>query len=133
MRQFLTGNEVAFRDLERRAQCACVRFGNQEMPPGCRPDRADVGIETNERPHMVRLLVTRGVTYLGSELEVRNWLTAGVKQFESFGELRRWIEGPLSRAFNVHAATIGVLDAPLANRPTAAELTDLPDVVVFAN
>ncbi len=122
MRQFLNGNKEAYRDLEQRAQRACVRFCNQEMPPGCHPERADVGFEIDEPPGTARLLVSRGIVYRGAVADVAQWLQAGVKQFESFASLRRWIGGPLSQAFGEQSsAPAADSDVATGVTPTATE------------
>lgn len=125
MRQFLTNNEAAFRDLERRAKRACVRFRDQEMPPGCDPNRADIGFEIDEGPGTARLLVSRGVRYGGDSPAIREWLDAGVKQFPTFAALSAWIQGPLWRAFGRHSATGSAPSDGIAAGVSASQLTDL--------
>lgn len=125
MRQFLANNEAAFRDLEERAKWACIRFRNQEMPPGCNPDHADVGFEIDEGQGAARLLVTKGIHYSGDNLGVREWLGAGEKQFPSFAALRAWIQGPLAQAFDAQSAAGG---APAGVPPVAGTATELTDM-----
>jgi len=128
MRQFLTNNEAAFRELEQRAEHACVRFRNQELPPGCEPPAADVGFEIDTGPGTARLLVSRGIRYTGDCAAIYDWLGEGVKEFASFAGLRAWIQGPLAQAFNARRISAG--NAP-ANNPvpdTAGQLTDLAAV-----
>lgn len=126
MRQFLANNEAAFRDLEERAKWACIRFRNQELPPGCDPDHADVGFEIEGRT--ARLLVSKGIRYRGRSPAVRRWLNAGVKQFPSFGALVAWIQGPLAKAFNASSAGGGAPADSGAGPESANQITDM-DVV----
>ena len=65
MWQFILGSDEAFDVLEARARQMCVRFREQEMPPGSAPARATVGFEVDPASGVARLLVDRGVRYEG--------------------------------------------------------------------
>ncbi|MBK7670563.1 MAG: ATP-dependent Clp protease ATP-binding subunit [bacterium] len=128
MRQFLTSNDLVYRDLEERCRTACIRFRNQELPRGCRPDHADIGFEVTSNPPAARLYVTRGVQYDGADAELGNWLRAGVLEFADFAMLRSWISGPLSDAFEASDVRTPAATVPQPSTPTAAELTDMDAV-----
>jgi len=105
MRQFLNNNKSAFRDLKERAKWGCVRFRNQEMPLGCNPSRADIGFEIDNESGAVRLLVTKGIRYRGTNSDVREWVENGEKQFTSYEAMFSWIQGPLGQEFNAQSVT----------------------------
>ena len=127
MRQFFANNEQAFSDLEVRARTACIRFRNQEMPPGCNPAQNDVGFEVNEQGQ-ARLLVTKGTVYNGDNQEIANWLRDGEKRFASFADLKSWITGPLREAFIARGLSPQTPDTPSAPTDTAENLTDMSAV-----
>ena len=97
------------------------------MPPGSNPDHADVGFEIDEGHGSARILVTMGIHYSAENHSVREWLGTGEKQFPSFADLRAWIQGPLSQAFNVQSATRGIT-AGIPEAGTAIKLTDMAAV-----
>jgi ATP-dependent Clp protease ATP-binding subunit ClpA len=114
--RFTVPDEAAWDDLARRARRGCVEFRDCQLPLGCQPARARLGIEVDSSG-AATLLVDRGVDYRGGNAAVRAWLGAGEKRFASFGELRRWIveeASPLCRA--------------QSDRREPAELTDLEAV-----
>jgi len=125
MRQFVESRPGSILHLESRARRACLRYRAQEMPPGTRPDRADVGFEVGPQGH-ARLLVARGTSYIGAEREVGEWIEAGVREFPDFPALERWIQGPLRRAFAVGREGG---DADAEDALEAAPITDLPAVL----
>jgi hypothetical protein len=125
MRQFLIDNETAFRDLEERARRCCVRFRDQEMPPGCNPNQAGIGFEISESPPTARLFVERGIQYTGPDSTLSEWFQAGVKQFPDFSALRAWIDGPLNQAFSRQPAAGHPIDEHSVTGRTATELTDI--------
>ncbi|MDW7762103.1 MAG: AAA family ATPase [Acidobacteriota bacterium] len=127
MRQFLSGDEAAFRELEERARRSCILFRDQELPPGCQPGQADVGFESAEEGGGACLLVTRGVQYRGQSAAVREWIAAGEKRFPSFAVLREWIQGPLAESFGV-ASVNNSTQGPAPGGPSASNLTDMPAV-----
>ncbi len=98
MKQFIHGNNKAFKDLEKRAKQACVRFRNQEMPPGCMPGKADIGFEINPSG-TARLWVSLGINYNGQNPQIRQWLNSGHLEFPSFAELKKWICSTLAEEF----------------------------------
>ncbi|MFH0957972.1 MAG: AAA family ATPase, partial [Pseudomonadota bacterium] len=118
MRQLIMIDDVAFRDLEKRAKSACICFRNREMPPKYNPNRADVGFEIDINSGLVSLYVTRGITYGGNDPAVRTWLRDGVKIFNSFADLKAWLQGSFRESFNIESGTSVVL-------PDASQLTDL--------
>jgi hypothetical protein len=99
MWQFMYGSDEMFADLERRARQACVRFAEQELPPGAAPARAAIGFEVDERSGRVRLLVERGVVYQGAIDEVERWFVEGGKTFEDMAELRSWLGSTLRNSY----------------------------------
>lgn len=92
MRQFFTGSTSAFNDLAQRARRACVVFDDQEMPPGCTPEKALVGFEINPQTGRTQLLVRKGVLYTGESKPVRDWLANGTLEFANFELLQKWIQ-----------------------------------------
>jgi hypothetical protein len=128
MRQFITGTEPAFQELERRANRSCVRFRGQEMPPGSTPAIADVGFEISQSSGTAELLVTSGVRYQGNDSSIRDWLNGGRKTFPTFRALVEWICGPLAQAFGIllhhDPSTSG---GPMSQRGSSG-LTDLSAV-----
>lgn len=98
MRQFLAGNNTMFRDLEERARYGCIRFRALELPPGCDPNRADIGFEVDAESGAAKLLIKRGVRYGGENRAVGDWLQAGEKPFASFLDLTNWIQSVLTLA-----------------------------------
>ncbi len=127
MRQFLINNDVAFRNLEARARGACIRFRNQELPPGCSPQNADIGFEIDDELGTAKLLVKRGIRYEGNSSSVREWLRAGVAQFPSFMDLREWIQGPLKEAFITESA---ISNSPSDEMTAEASTNNLTDMTV---
>ena len=91
MWQFMYGSDEMFKDLEQRARRTCVRFVDQEMPPGTVPARAAIGLEVDVRTGRVRLLVERGVVYQGLSSDVERWLAEGSRTFEDMAQLRSWL------------------------------------------
>ena len=98
------------------------------MPPGCTPDRGDVGFEVDDGPGTTRLLVSRGVQYAGPAPDVGEWLRAGGKEFASFSLLRAWFEGPLRQAFPGRLATVASAEGGERAAPTVNQLTDMATV-----
>lgn len=128
MRQFLSGSDQHFSDLEQRARRVCVAYRDQELPPGSSPSRARIGFEINSRDGTAVLLVDRGVRYGGPSKEVGDWLRSGERNFRSFDELRDWIRLDLARCFNADR-----VDQSTATHPSVAihapdRLTDLAAV-----
>ena len=74
MRQFINGSNRQWRDLQIKSSGCCLKFSNEEMPPGCDPQKADVGFETNADSGKTKLLVENGVSYQGDEEDVANGL-----------------------------------------------------------
>ena len=99
MWQLMYGSDEMFDDLEQRARRACVRFADQEMPPGTEPERAMIGFEVDVRSGRVRLLVDRAVTYEGSSSEVGRWVADGCKTFDDLAQLRSWLGSTLRDAY----------------------------------
>lgn len=123
MRQFFEGSDEAWTQLARRSTGRCIRFRDQEMPPGCVPDRASVGFEVDDGSGTARLLVTRGIRYSGDNQTVRRWFEDGEKEFRDFAGLQDWVHGALRRAFGVPPAAESASVDQCASRGT--ELTDM--------
>lgn len=97
--RFIDESDAEFEHLNRRLDCAAVvRLRGQPLPPGCVPDEGDFGFEKDRRGK-TRLLVTTGVVARRASEEIRSWLDAGVKQFDTFEEMKQWIRGPLAAAY----------------------------------
>jgi hypothetical protein len=126
MRQFLQGSEEAWRDLERRAQGACLVF-QVELPPGCAPPQGRVGFEVTPADGSATLWVDKRPRCTGTRTEVRRWLEAGGRRFRDFAMLRAWVYRQLAPAYSC-----GAPDGQ--TRPTggwshrAEDLTDLATV-----
>lgn len=125
MRQFFSCDEAAFGELEQRAKRACIRFRNQELPPGCTPDRADVGFEVDRDRGVAWLLVNRETRYSGPSSELEDWINSGAKQFASFDDLRSWIDGPLRQAFDEQPTSDGNPEANQNPALPTGRLTDM--------
>ena len=107
MWQFIFGSDETFADLERRARRACVRFADQEMPPGTVPARAAIGFEFDELSGRVRLLVERGLAYDGTSNEIERWIAEGFRAFDDVAQLRSWLGSTLRDAYQpIPAETI---------------------------
>ena len=114
MHQFLNENGAAYGELQRQAQSVCVEFPDQEMPAGASPTRARIGFEIDDSG-FATLYVERGIQYSGTNEEVREWFERGGKWFTDFDQLRRWIQGPLARAYRTGRAN----PSSLPQRPSA--------------
>ena len=122
MRQFIEGADWAWDELKIKVNCHCIRFKNQEMPPGCIPNHAHVGFENDPQSQAVVLLVQHGVQYSGINAELRDWFRTGERRFASFEQLKAWIQGPLKEAFEVQSSP-GV--APTAHPHEAGPATEV--------
>ena len=118
MWQFMFGSDETFDDLERRARGACVRFADQEMPPGTVPARATIGFEVDARSGRVRLLVERGVVYQGPSGDVGRWFAEGSRTFEDMAQLRSWLGSSLGNAYTARSS--GSESEPGAHRDQAS-------------
>lgn len=83
MKQFIVGSDAAFAELKERATRACIKFRGMEMPPGCTPSRADIGIEVDPLTGVAKLMVDHGVQYTGANSELGDWFRSGTKDFAS--------------------------------------------------
>jgi hypothetical protein len=129
MRTFIDGSQAAWEDLAERARHACVVFRDCQLPPGCTPGAARVGVEVLPSDFAV-LYVARGIRYEGSSDEVRAWLAAGERRFTSFDRLRDWIVnslGPLYGRALADQSPAVVGEPRQSRRPD--RLTDLDAVV----
>lgn len=113
MQQFFSGNDEAYRRLEADARRTCVRFHDQRMPSGVTPDRANVGFEVSEGG-AATLFVQRGVHYDGNDRWLRGLFAEGQLCFNSFHELRRWLQRQLPKHYG--------------DRSSPEDLTDLAAV-----
>jgi len=130
MWQFMYGSDEMFEHIERRAQRACVRFADQEMPPGTVPARAAIGFEVDALSGRVRLFVERGVAYDGTSNEIERWLAEGCKTFDDVAQLRAWLGSTLRNAYrSPSAATASQSGSTGASTMYAAE-DDLDEVGV---
>ena len=98
MRQFFTASPGEFSELQRKAAGRCITFEQQELPPGCDPPEARVGIEGDLASGKVVLYVQKGISYRGSDASVQSWLAQGRQEFSSFEQLRQWIQHVLAAA-----------------------------------
>lgn len=127
MRRFQQQSDADFSGLQQKAQNACIRFRNVELPPGCTPELCDVGFEVDTDTGVARLLVTHGVQYQGEDASLAEWFATGMVQFPSFSELVSWIQGPLNSAFNQVEKEISHSEE-LPQTSSPASITDM-DVV----
>jgi len=99
MWKFINGSDEAFETLEERAREGCIRFADQQMPPGVDPQQAAVGFEVDPEAGIVHLFVDRNISYDGPVDAIRCWIETGEKSFESFAALRVWLDTTLRQAF----------------------------------
>jgi hypothetical protein len=125
MRQFLSGTDKAFHELEERAKRACIRFRDQEMPLGSVPERADIGFEVDQHSGSAKLLVNKGIRYSGLNPAVREWFSSGIKEFPTFDKLKEWIRGSLADSFRSSMATGDHLETGGPATEQATQLTDM--------
>jgi len=136
MYQFLSGHDRDYGDLEKRARGKCIRFKNQEMPPGANPPNAHVGFEVDMRTNKAKLLVTHGVTYRCENRDVNEWFIRGEKEFHTFNALKNWIKGDLAAVYNSNEIPVDGYDdggdssAPVTP-PDTDELTDFSEVNAY--
>lgn len=117
MHQFTNGSDSAYAELEARATGRCIRFRNQQMPPGSTPRHANVGFEIDPDTRAAILYVQHGVDYRGPDRELSSWFQEGEKRFQSFRELRDWIRIHLAPAYSA---------APLSEEvKSPGQLTDI--------
>ena len=129
MYQFLTGSDADYLTLEKMAKGKCIRFKDQDMPPGARPPKAHVGFEINKKTQNAKLLVSRGVSYQGENSSVLAWIQQGEKTFSDFGSLKKWIKVELAGVYEVvNNSEITAEDSGLPIRQTSESLTDLSSV-----
>ncbi|WP_319470097.1 AAA family ATPase [uncultured Pseudodesulfovibrio sp.] len=102
MYQFFTPDQAGFNALSSRAKGACLRYQNQEMPPGASPQRASIGFERDANSNESTLWVSNGVVYTGDNDEVRQWFQEGKRIFPSFDALRAWVQSSLASAYGVN-------------------------------
>jgi len=109
-----------------RTRQVCVVYRDHPMPRGTVPRSARIGIESADAG--AQLYVERGLTYDGSEDEVRRWLADGVRRFDGLDALLTWLEravGPVPAAMPARGGR------PAMRRPAvprAQVVTDLEDV-----
>jgi hypothetical protein len=124
VKRLINGTQAAWDDLARRAGHACVVFAGCQLPPGCQPTTARVGVEIHASEAI--LFVDKGIRYRGPSAAVRTWLGAGEKRFPEIESLRNWMDreiGPLFQADPHHGPPAAIT----AREPS--DLTDL-DVVI---
>jgi ATP-dependent Clp protease ATP-binding subunit ClpB len=130
MRQFIDGTNEAFSRLETNARGACVRFRDQQLPPGCQPDSSDIGFEVDVDSGRAFVLVRRDVTYSGNSADLSDWFAVGRREFSDFASLVRWIKGPLAGAYQTQSTGGGqTLSRSPSTTAQPADLTDLPAVI----
>jgi hypothetical protein len=127
MKRFLNQNNAAFSDLEQRAQNACVRFQNVELPPGCTPAQADLGFEVDAGTGTAKLLVARGVQYQGEDSLISEWFSTGRIEFPTFTELVSWLQDPIGTAFNQAKANV-TLPETVPRADSSTPITDMASV-----
>ncbi|MDF7809433.1 AAA family ATPase [Pontiellaceae bacterium B12219] len=136
MRTFISGEDILFAQLEQRAQGICVRYRSQEMPPGSFPEAADIGFEIDTDTGLSTLYVSRGVQYMGDSDQVRNWLSVGSRQFESFNALKTWIQTELANAYSLSSCMADPLIQQLdfiRNTNASNTMTDFSAVYAALN
>ena len=128
MRQFIDGADWAWAELKKRAGNHCIRFKNQEMPPGSTPSHAHVGFEIDSRSHAALLLVQTGICYTGADSELNEWFRTGEKRFRNFDLLRSWIQGPMAQAFDLQATASRISQEEETISDSATDITDMAAV-----
>ena len=133
MKQFLSGNNEAFRDLETKAQNSCVVFQNQEMPASITPKFLKIGFET-DASNQTLLHVDLGAAYSGSNQAVREWLEHGTKEFANFEELRHWIESELKPEYRqTTTQTTGTQSPPAPRLESLSNFTEVQNAGQLKN
>lgn len=69
----------------------CITWRAEQLPGGCTPRRARVGVEHRSTGE-VALLVESGVRYDGPHKVIREWLAGGGMVFDSMQELLAWAD-----------------------------------------
>ena len=127
MNQFINGADSSWRDLNKKAARNCIRFKDQEMPPGCVPSKAHVGFEIDPGSQAAVLFVQNGVTYTGSSDELRYWFRSGEKRFPDFSKLRHWVCTELGSQYAArHKVATEAVGSPV--EITSQPLTDMSAV-----
>ncbi|AGX88734.1 AAA family ATPase [Candidatus Symbiobacter mobilis] len=103
MKQFINGSGDAFADLRQRLTRSTVVFSDCTLPSGCQPQRGRVGFEARPSGRYA-LLVDPGTAYAGTA-ELRPLFESGEIVFDSFDALIRFVQGPLSDAFDGRASS----------------------------
>lgn len=104
MHRYIQATDEEFDQLEQRCRTSCVRSHGQPLPPGCQPVTGMIGFEWHAVAGVYRLLLQRGVIYLGGDEEIADWVQRGVREFVDFAALRDWVRGPLGAAYKAYAA-----------------------------
>ena len=115
MQQFLRGSDRQFAALQARVQSATVSFPDQPLPAGTRPERGRVGFQTDDAGLTVLFVDVCEQPPDDAAEAVRDWLTHGGLEFDSFEDCVAWIRSELADAYG-------------APTPDPAELTDLSAV-----
>lgn len=123
MQRFINGTQPAWDDLTRRASRACVVFRDCQLPPGCEPTVARVGLEIHDGEAI--LFVDRGIQYCGTSAALQGWLVAGEKRFTGIENLRGWIDREIGPLFSSNPEVSRPARAPV-RRP--GDLTDIEAV-----
>jgi len=101
MRQFINGTVNDYITLEKKAKGKCIRFKNQEFPPFFSPNSGDIGFEVEENSNNAILLVSRNISYKGTNRSINEWLKNGQKIFPSFDILREWLVTEIGAEFGI--------------------------------
>jgi GTPase SAR1 family protein len=112
MHQFFNAPEHWWIALKYRAGGRCVRFRDQELPPGAHPTQSVVGFEVDLATEAATLFIERGITYTGDDVSLCQWFADGQLRFQSFEELRGWVEGPLRAAYSPLRGLLREVDGP---------------------
>jgi ATP-dependent Clp protease ATP-binding subunit ClpC len=121
MTDLTTTDPGSLHAIAARAEHACIVFPEHRLPEGCRPDHADVGIESHSGRFLLH--VRAGTTYDGSDVAVAQWVRIGTRSFPSMDDCIAWLRGRLAET----------TDQPTARRTLSMapnELTDITQVQV---
>lgn len=101
MNRFHHGSDAAFAELEGKAKAAAyVQFRDAQLPPGCVPPHARIGIKVDAATGACILYVDRGIRYYGPDQTARRWFEQGELLFRTFAALRAWLTDDLRRLFD---------------------------------
>ena len=91
MRDLSQMSGAARQELADRGERACVILHDSEMPEGCVPSRARIGVESTPDGRTL-LHVESGCRYDGADPSIRGWVESGTAAFDSVSGLWDWVD-----------------------------------------